>query len=93
MAGIIVQNSLKVLTQNGECQIDLCIGDITLLDHKDKVDVVVVSAFRGKIVGLLELGDGEGEILKTKDPTGMHCKYGSKTSLLIDPLKCTILAL
>ena len=46
--GLIVANSIKVLTQNGECQIDLCFGDITKLKKEDKVDVLVVSAFRGK---------------------------------------------
>ncbi|XP_071509804.1 uncharacterized protein [Diadema antillarum] len=45
--GLIVSNSIKVLTQNGQCQIDLCLGDITKLPMKDKVDVIVVSAFRG----------------------------------------------
>ena len=47
-SGLVVANSIKVLTQNGECQIDLCLGDITKLKKKDKVDVICVSAFRGK---------------------------------------------
>lgn len=45
---LVVANSIKVLTQNGECQIDLCLGDITKLKRKDKVDVICVSAFQGK---------------------------------------------
>ncbi|XP_072040435.1 uncharacterized protein [Amphiura filiformis] len=47
MAGFVLHDSLKVLTQNGECQIDLCFGDITKLRRQDKVDVLMVSAFRG----------------------------------------------
>ncbi|XP_071500390.1 uncharacterized protein [Diadema antillarum] len=46
-AELVVANSFKVLTQNGECQIDLCFGDITKLRKEDEVDVIVVSAFRG----------------------------------------------
>nr|XP_054764463.1 uncharacterized protein LOC129271127 [Lytechinus pictus] len=48
--GLIVENSIKVLTQNGVCQIDLCLGDITKLKKKDGVDVLIVSAFRGSYV-------------------------------------------
>ena len=48
MAGLIVHDTIKVLTQNGECKIDLCLGDITSLKREEKVDVVMVSAFRGK---------------------------------------------
>ncbi|XP_030852134.1 uncharacterized protein LOC756962 [Strongylocentrotus purpuratus] len=48
--GLIVENSIKVLTQNGVCQIDLCLGDITKLKKEDGVDVLVVSAFRGSYV-------------------------------------------
>ena len=46
--GFLVQDSIKVLTQNGECQIDLCFGDITKLQREDKVDVIVVSAFQSE---------------------------------------------
>ncbi|XP_063963013.1 uncharacterized protein LOC129270950 [Lytechinus pictus] len=46
-AELIVANSIKVLTQNGECRVDLCLGDITRLPKKDAVDVIVISAFRG----------------------------------------------
>nr|XP_054763994.1 uncharacterized protein LOC129270701 isoform X1 [Lytechinus pictus] len=42
---LVVADSIKVLTQNGECQIDMCLGDITKLKRKDKVDVICVSAF------------------------------------------------
>ncbi|XP_038064139.1 uncharacterized protein LOC119734684 [Patiria miniata] len=47
MDGFLVKDSLTVLTQNGECQIQLCLGDITRLKRKDKVDVILISAFRG----------------------------------------------
>ncbi|XP_030852601.1 uncharacterized protein LOC100890762 [Strongylocentrotus purpuratus] len=46
-AELIVANSIKVLTQNGECRVDLCLGDITRLPMEDKMDVIVISAFRG----------------------------------------------
>ena len=48
MAGFVLHDSLKVLTQSGECQIDLCFGDITKLKKEDKVDVLMISAFRGE---------------------------------------------
>lgn len=51
--GLIVENSIKVLTQNGVCQIDLCLGDITKLKKEDGVDVLVVSAFRGESCGMM----------------------------------------
>lgn len=51
--GLIVENSIKVLTQNGVCQIDLCLGDITKLKKEDSVDVLVVSAFRGESCGMM----------------------------------------
>ncbi|XP_022091421.1 uncharacterized protein LOC110979700 [Acanthaster planci] len=47
MEGFLVKDSLTVLTQNGECSIQLCLGDITKLKHKDKVDVILISAFQG----------------------------------------------
>ncbi|XP_071792783.1 uncharacterized protein [Asterias amurensis] len=46
MAGFLVKDTLTVLTQNGECHIQLCLGDITKLQHKDKVDVILISAFQ-----------------------------------------------
>ena len=50
MAEFVVHDTLKVLTQNGECCIELCLGDITKLKRKDKVDVIMVSSFRGNII-------------------------------------------
>lgn len=52
MAGFTTCESIKVLTQNGECEIELCLGDITRLAKKDKVDVLMVSAFVGKYAEL-----------------------------------------
>lgn len=46
-AGLITQNTLRLRTEIGICQIELCVGDITQLQRKDKVDVLVVSAFPG----------------------------------------------
>ncbi|XP_071958348.1 uncharacterized protein [Antedon mediterranea] len=47
MAGLIVVDVIHVVTQLGGCDIELCFGDIVKLPVKDKVDVVVASAFRG----------------------------------------------
>ena len=47
MAGILVVDTLPVTTDTGECQIQLCVGDITALPKEDKVDVLVTSAFPG----------------------------------------------
>ncbi|XP_072037364.1 uncharacterized protein [Amphiura filiformis] len=75
MSGFLVQDSIRVLTQNGECQIDLCLGDITKLKRKDKVDVIVVSAFtndyvptRTSVIGALKynLGLDVGELSRNK---------------------------
>lgn len=48
MSGIRVVNTLEVKTDIGRCFIDLCVGDITALEKRDEVDVLVVSAFPGK---------------------------------------------
>lgn len=48
MAGFALLDSIKVLTQTGECEIQLCLGDITKLELEDKVDVIMVSAFSGE---------------------------------------------
>lgn len=47
MAGILVVHNFEVETDIGECQIQLCVGDITSLPKEDKVDVLVLSAFPG----------------------------------------------
>ena len=47
MAGLIVKDSLLISGSDGVHEIQLCFGDITELPLKDKVDVVMVSAFPG----------------------------------------------
>ncbi|XP_071958716.1 uncharacterized protein [Antedon mediterranea] len=47
VAGFVVSDTITVITQNGSCEIDLCFGDITKLEQQDKVDVIMISAFRG----------------------------------------------
>jgi hypothetical protein len=48
MAGIVVSDTIKVTSEIGESQIQICIGDIIKLPKEEKVDVLVVSAFPGK---------------------------------------------
>ncbi|XP_071793896.1 uncharacterized protein [Asterias amurensis] len=46
MTEFVVKDTIVINTQScGECYIDLCLGDITRLDKKDKVDVICVSVF------------------------------------------------
>ena len=49
MADIRVADRINVTSEIGECDIHLCVGDITKLQNKDKVDVLVISAFPGII--------------------------------------------
>ena len=49
MADIRVADRINVTSEIGECDIHLCVGDITKLQNKDKVDVLVISAFPGNI--------------------------------------------
>ena len=48
MAGIVVSDTIKVTSEIGESQIQICIGDIIKLSKEEKVDVLVISAFPGK---------------------------------------------
>ena len=49
MTEFVVKDTIVINTQScGECYIDLCLGDITRLDKKDKVDVICVSVFGSK---------------------------------------------
>eukprot|EP00057_Strongylocentrotus_purpuratus_P014308 XP_011668782.1 PREDICTED: uncharacterized protein LOC105440400 [Strongylocentrotus purpuratus] len=45
--GLQVKDTLTVVTPSGECKIELCLGDITKLPQKDKVDVLLISAYGG----------------------------------------------
>ena len=47
---LVVHDTLTLTTNNGESKIQLCIGDITKLPKQDEVDVLVVSAFPGKLL-------------------------------------------
>lgn len=47
MVGLLVKDSLLINGSDGVHEIQLCFGDITDLPVKDKVDVVMVSAFPG----------------------------------------------
>ena len=46
---LIIHDALTLTTENEESKIQLCIGDITKLPKEDEVDVLVVSAFPGKL--------------------------------------------
>ena len=46
---IRVDDRINVTSEIGECDIHLCVGDITKLQNRDKVDVLVISAFPGNI--------------------------------------------
>ena len=46
---LIIHDALTLTTENGESKIQLCIGDITKLPKQDEVDVLIVSAFPGKL--------------------------------------------
>ena len=48
MAALLLKEKIQVETNHGPCEIHLNFGSITKLDKKDKVDVLVVSAFPGK---------------------------------------------
>ena len=48
--GILIADTLIVKSDIGECQIQLCVGDITALPREDAVDVLVISAFPGKFI-------------------------------------------
>ena len=50
MAGLVVTDTLLISGSDGVHEIQLCFGDITELPVKDKVDVVMVSAFPGTIM-------------------------------------------
>ena len=45
MRGLVIQSRAYVLTNEGEREIQLCVGDITALSLEEAVDVIVVSAF------------------------------------------------
>ena len=45
--GLLVKDTLTVVTPSGECKIELCLGDITKLSQQDKVDVILISAYGG----------------------------------------------
>ena len=47
LKSLSVVDRLEVYTSNGECEIQLCFGSVTKLEKKEKVDVLVVSAFPG----------------------------------------------
>ncbi|XP_065058675.1 uncharacterized protein LOC135686383 isoform X2 [Rhopilema esculentum] len=47
MAALLLKEKIQVETNHGPCEIHLNFGSITKLDKKDKVDVLVVSAFPG----------------------------------------------
>ena len=47
---LIIHDTLSLTTETGVSKIQLCIGDITKLPREEKVDVLVVSAFPGKLV-------------------------------------------
>ena len=47
LPGLLVKDCLTVVTPSGECRIELCLGDITKLDHSNKVDVIFISAYGG----------------------------------------------
>lgn len=48
MSGILVKDSIIIEGEDGRHEIQLCFGDITKLSKKEKVDVVMVSAFPSK---------------------------------------------
>ncbi|XP_041473233.1 uncharacterized protein LOC121422331 isoform X2 [Lytechinus variegatus] len=43
--GLILYDTISVKSQSGDCNIQLCFGDITKLKQEDKVDVIFVSSF------------------------------------------------
>ncbi|XP_077863470.1 uncharacterized protein LOC144347221 [Saccoglossus kowalevskii] len=45
MAGIIVEDTIAVFTESGECKIELCFGDITKLKKEDAVDIMMLPSF------------------------------------------------
>ncbi|XP_033108418.1 uncharacterized protein LOC117109994 [Anneissia japonica] len=83
MVGLIVADVIPVVTQLGTCDIELCFGDIAKLPVEEKVDVVVVSAFRGNyratptsLIGALkrslDLGVGKLSLNKEEDLREIH---------------------
>ncbi|XP_071958782.1 uncharacterized protein [Antedon mediterranea] len=75
VAGFVVHETITVVTQNGNCEIQLCFGDITKLHYQDKVDVILISAFRGdysatptSVIGALQrnLGLNVRELARNK---------------------------
>ena len=49
MASLSLKEKIAVETKHGLCEIHLTFGSITKLERKDKVDVLVVSAFPGRV--------------------------------------------
>ncbi len=48
MADLMLVNKIEVPTSHGLCEIHLNFGSVTKLAKKDKVDVLVISAFPGR---------------------------------------------
>ena len=46
-------NVIKLWTRNGDCEIQLLYGDITMLPLEQKMDILMVSAFPGTIFILI----------------------------------------
>ena len=54
MSSFLVVDTLVIDTQSsGQCCIELCQGDITQLDVKNKVDVICVSVFGSEYANYL----------------------------------------
>jgi len=71
-----LRNEIEVDTSHGRCEIQLYFGSVTKLERKDKVDVLVVSAFPddyspnpASVIGALqrELGISVGALSKNKE--------------------------
>jgi hypothetical protein len=48
--GLLVKSTIDVPTPNGHYKIQLLVGDITALPPQDKVDIIMVSAFPGRLL-------------------------------------------
>ena len=48
---LTTEERIYVRTHNGEREIQLCLGDITMLPKEEAVDVIIVSAYPGTSMG------------------------------------------
>ena len=76
---LVVHDTLTLTTENGESKIQLCIGDITKLPKQDEVDVLVVSAFPGKLLVNIWCGN---QFYLTVNPSKSVRKYNVCTRIM-----------